>query len=85
MSDHENMKGSELVRKIRKVGRRRGVPVELRMERGKGSHATLYYGDRLTVIRHLSDELRTGTTRAMLKQLGLTLRDLTEQGGNHEP
>lgn len=72
------MKGSEFVRRVRRVGRRRGIPVELRPERGKGSHGTLYFGSRFTVLRNLRDELKTGTLHAMLKQLGLTLEDLDE-------
>lgn len=72
------MKGSELVRRVRKVGRRRGVTVELVPERGKGSHGTLYFGGRFTIVRNLKDELKTGTLQAVLKQLGLTLEDLNE-------
>jgi mRNA interferase HicA len=58
------------------VGRKRGIPVELRPERGKGSHATLYFGARFTVVRDLKDELKSGTLHAMLKQLGLSVEDL---------
>lgn len=58
------------------MGRRRGVEVAFRKERGKGSHGTLYYGSRFTVVRNLKDELKTGTLYAMLKQLGLTLDEL---------
>lgn len=47
-----------------------------RKERGKGSHGTLYYGSRFTVVRNLKDELKPGTLYAMLKQLGLTLDEL---------
>ncbi|HEX3554397.1 MAG TPA: type II toxin-antitoxin system HicA family toxin [Thermoanaerobaculia bacterium] len=47
-------------------------------ERGKGSHGTLYFGSRFTVIRDLKDELKTGTLHAMLQQLGLTLQDLNQ-------
>lgn len=72
------MKGAELVRRMRRLGRRRGASVEFRPERGKGSHGTLYFGSRFTVIRHLKDELKTGTLHAMLKQLGLRLEDLDE-------
>lgn len=50
--------------------------MEIRAERGKGSHGTLYFGDRFTIIRNLKDELKTGTLHAMLGQLGLTLEDL---------
>ena len=70
------MKGAEFVRRVRKLGRRRGVPVTFREERGKGSHGTLYFGSRFTVVRNLKDELKTGTLHAMLKQLALTLDDL---------
>lgn len=76
MSDTFPVKGSEFVRRVRRVGRKRGVSVEFRPERGKGSHATLYFGTRFTVVRNLKDELKTGTLQAMLKQLGLYLEDL---------
>ncbi|MFL6199317.1 MAG: type II toxin-antitoxin system HicA family toxin [Thermoanaerobaculia bacterium] len=72
------MKGSEFVRRVRRVGRRRGISVELRLERGKGSHGMLYFGSRFTVLRNLKDEVKTGTLHAMLKQLGLTLEDFDE-------
>ena len=71
------MKGSEFIRKIRKLGRRNDIPVKFVTRRGKGSHGTLFYGDRFTIIRNPKDELKTGTTHAMLDQLGLTLDDLT--------
>ncbi len=72
------MKGSELVRRIRKIAKKRGVTVEFIPERGKGSHGTLYFGSQFTVIRNLKDELKTGTLHAMLQQLGLTLQDLNQ-------
>lgn len=72
------MKGSELIRRVRRLGRRRGIPVEILAERGKGSHRLLYFGDRRTVVRNPKDELKTGTLRAILRQLGLTLHDLQE-------
>ena len=70
------MKGSEFVRRVRRAGRKSGVRVLFAAERGKGSHGTLYFGSRLTVVRDLKDELKTGTLHAMLKQLGLTLKDI---------
>lgn len=71
------MKGSEFIRRVRRAGRRRGISVEFRPERGKGSHGTLYFGSRFTILRDPKDELKTGTL-AMLKQLGLPLEDLDE-------
>lgn len=70
------MKGSELVRRLRKLGRQQGVTVEFVPQRGKGSHGTLYFGERFAIVRDLKDELKTGTLHAVLKQLGLTLQDL---------
>ena len=70
------MTGNEFTRKVRRLGRRRGVKVAFGPERGKGSHRTLYYGDKLTVVRNPKDELKTGTLQAMLIQLGITLSEL---------
>ena len=70
------MTGNEFIRRIRRLGRQRGLKVEFAPERGKGSHGTLYFGDRLTIVRNPNDELKTGTLHAMLAQLGLTRADL---------
>ena len=70
------MTGNEFILKIRRLGRQRGVQVAFVPERGKGSHGTLYYGEKLTIVRNPKDELKTGTLHAMLMQLGLTLREL---------
>jgi mRNA interferase HicA len=67
------MKGAEFVRRVRRLGRKSGVAATFDRERGKGSHGTLYYGHRFTVVRNLKDELKKGTLHAMLKQLGLTM------------
>lgn len=72
------MKGSEFIRKIQKLRRREGVPVEWVARRGKGSHGTLLYGKRFTLVRNPKYELKTGTLHAMLVQLGLTLNDLVD-------
>ncbi len=72
------MKGSEFIRRIRRLGRRRGVSVEIYAERGKGSHRLLYFGRHRTVVRNPKDELKTGTLHAMLNQLGINLQDLNE-------
>ncbi|MFI3155524.1 MAG: type II toxin-antitoxin system HicA family toxin [Methylococcaceae bacterium] len=72
------MKGNELIRKIKQVGKRCDVPVRIDEKRGKGSHVTLYYGERFTIVRNPKDELKTGTYRAMLTQLGISEDDLYE-------
>ena len=76
MTDNKIMKGSEFLKKIKKLGREQGVDVRLESRRGKGSHSTLFYGERFTIIRNLKDELKTGTYQAMLKQLGVDEKDI---------
>jgi mRNA interferase HicA len=70
------MTGHEFIRKIRKLGRKTGLEVTFVARRGKGSHGTLYYGNRFTIARNLKDELKKGTLHAMLTQLNLRLEDL---------
>ena len=65
------MKGSEFLRKVQALARQTGTDVTFTPQRGKGSHGTLYYGGRRTVLRNIKDELKTGTLHAMLKQLGI--------------
>lgn len=70
------MTGNEFIRKVRKLGRNNGITVVFVARRGKGSHGTLYYGDRFTIVRNPRDELKRGALHAMLDQLGLRLDDL---------
>ena len=71
------MRGNEFIRKIKKLGRKNGLYVKFVSRRGKGSHGTLFYGEKFTIVRNPKDELKTGTIHAMIEQLGLTLDDLT--------
>ena len=70
------MTGNEFVRKVKSLGRARGIHVVLKAARGKGSPQTLHFGGTFTVVRNLKDELKTGTLHAMCYQLGIKVRDL---------
>ena len=70
------MKGSEFIRAVEKFGKKQNKAVEFIATRGKGSHGTLCFGERLTVVRNPKDELKTGTLHGMLNQLGLKLNDI---------
>ena len=70
------LKGTEFVRKVQDIAKAKGVRAEFRAERGKGSHGTLHFGEKRTTVPNLRNELKTGTFHAMLKQLGLTAKDL---------
>ncbi|MGH7112334.1 MAG: hypothetical protein ACREFK_18155, partial [Stellaceae bacterium] len=63
---------------IRVLGAARGVSVRFDKTRGKGSHGTLYYGDRFTVVKGRRKECGPGLLNKMLSDLGLTRRDLRE-------
>ena len=68
--------GREFIAKVRKLARKNGVAVSFDRTRGKGSHGTLYYGDRRTVVKDRRKPLKAGTLLGMCKQLGIDLNDL---------
>lgn len=72
MSDTFAMRGNEFIRRVQKYAKTHSLRCEWHPELGKGSHGVLVLGDRRTVVRNPKDELKTGTLRAMLKQLGLS-------------
>jgi len=69
--------GAEFVRRVRRAGKQKGVEVTFMAERGKGSHGTLYFGERRTTVKDRRKELMPGLLHAMLRQLGLTLDDIS--------
>lgn len=66
------MRGDEFLRRVRRIAREQGWTCEWHPEQGKGSHGTLYVNGKLTVLRHVRDELKSGTLRAMLRQLEIS-------------
>ena len=58
------------------LDRKRGVMVSFDAGHGKGSHGRLYYGGRFTTLKDRKKEIGPGLLNAMLRQLGLTRRDL---------
>ena len=71
-----SMRGGEFLRRIEGIGKTRGVPVNFDQRHGKGSHGTLYYGGRKTILKDRKKEIGPGLLHKMLKDLGLTSRDL---------
>jgi len=70
------MKGAEFLWKIKRIAEQRGIAARFEAKRGKGSHGTLYFGSSRTIVQDLKKELPAGTLHAMLRQLGLTVKDL---------
>ena len=63
------MNGREFTRRARRYARRTGQSFYLNTQRGKGSHVTVYIGDRDTIVKY--GEIRKGTLNRMLKDLGI--------------
>ena len=70
------MTGDEFVRRLRRIGRKRGIAVRFEPRPGKGSHGRLYYGDRFTTVKDRRKEIGAGLLAAMLRQLELKRGDL---------
>ena len=70
------MTGNEFVRRIRRLGRERGVAVRFEPRPGKGSHGRLYFGERFTTLKDRRKEIGQGLLSAMLRQLGLSRDDV---------
>lgn len=70
------MTGAEFLRKLKLLADRRHVAIHFDQKRGKGSHGTIHFGSRRTILPNIKRELPPGTLRAILKQLGLTPQDL---------
>ena len=70
------MTGKEFIKRVQKLAKRQRVTSKLDQKRGKGSHVTLYYDSKFTIVRNPKDELKKGTLNAMLKQIGLTIDEI---------
>ena len=68
---------AELTRKLRAYTKARKLRFQNQPRAGKGSHGQLLVGDRLTTVKDPKKEIGPGLLHDMLKQLGLTERDLS--------
>ncbi len=69
------MNGRDFIERVFGIGRERGVPVRIDTERGKGSHVTLYYGSRFTIVKDRRKDIGPGLLSAMIRQPGLVRND----------
>ncbi len=53
------------------IGRERRIAVSVNSERGKGSHVTLYFGSRNTIVKDRRKELGQGLLSHMIRDLGV--------------
>ena len=76
MCDTKNVTGSEFLRKLQRLARRRGVRMQYEPSLGKGSHGRVWLETASTILKDPKKELGTGLLRAMCRDLGIEPRDL---------
>ena len=74
--DNWIVKGSELLRNVKRFAHRKGLGYRWAPSRGAGSHGTVYLGERMTVVKDLKKELGRGLFRCMCRDLDLGPREL---------
>lgn len=70
------MNGSEFLKKLKKLGKNKGISVGFVAERGKGSHGTVYFGDHRTTLKDRKKEIGKGLFRKMCEQLGIDPKEM---------
>lgn len=70
------MKGSEFIRKLKKLAKEKGTECRVESNRGKGGHQTIHFGDRRTTIPDLKKEIKPGLLNGLCRQLGIDKDDL---------
>ncbi len=63
------MTTAEFIRRFRRYAGSNNLEYRFEPTRGTGSHGRLWVGGRFTTVRH--GELKPGTFRSMLRQLGI--------------
>ena len=70
------MKGSEFLRRVHDLARRKNMRYAFVPAKGKGSHGTLHFGSVTTIVKDRKKELGAGLLRAMCKDLGIDPREI---------
>ena len=70
------MKGSEFLRKLKRLADRNRVALKFDAADGCGSHGTVHYGSAFTSLKDRKKEIGRGLLRKMCKDLGVEPGDL---------
>jgi mRNA interferase HicA len=65
------MNGNEFIKKLKKLGYR----PKFETGPGKGSHGTLYVGDKKTILKDRKKEIGPGLLNQILNTLGINKKD----------
>jgi hypothetical protein len=71
------MTGHEVLRRLRRLARQRKLMFLYEGRPGKGGHGRVCLGDRFTTVPALTHEVPPGLLAKILRDLGLTRRDLS--------
>jgi mRNA interferase HicA len=74
--DTSLVKGSEFLRKVSNLAKRKNFSYRFEPAKGKGSHGTVYFGSESTIVKDRKKELGFGLLRTMCKDLGIDPREL---------
>ena len=77
MCDTLDMTGNELLRRLRRLARQRGLVLRYERRPGKGGHGRVYMGERFTTVPTLTHEIAPGLLSKILRDLDLRRRDLS--------
>jgi mRNA interferase HicA len=77
MCDTLDMTGNELLRWLRRLAKRKRLTFLHEGRPGKGGHGRIYLGERFTTIPALTHEITPGLLTKILRDLGLSRRDLS--------
>ena len=70
------MRGSEFLRRLRRLARQRRQRVLYDPAIGRGSHGRVWLGAKSTILKDPKKELGIGLIRAMCDDLGIDLNNL---------
>jgi mRNA interferase HicA len=76
LCDTAIVKGSEFLRKLQRLARRRGVRFQYEPGLGKGSHGRVWLDTASTTLKDAKKELGAGLLRSMCRDLRIETRDL---------
>jgi len=70
------MRGDEFVDRLKRLARVNDQTFRFDAKRGKGSHGTVWIGNRFAVVPNLRSELKKGTMSGICRSLGVKPQDL---------
>lgn len=70
------MNGNELLKKLKRFAKEHRSALRQVWHRGKGSHITVYLGERRAVLKDRKKEIGPGLLNAILTQLGIDKSDI---------